>query len=46
MVKLFNYKIFKFEELISSSNYIVWNYNIHNIVINKKDLGYLDKTNN
>ena len=46
MVKLFSYKIPKFEELTSSSNYIVWSRNIRNIMADKKGLGHLDRTNN
>ena len=46
MVKLFSYKMLKFEELTGSSNYTVWNHNIHNIMADKKDLEYLNKTNN
>ena len=45
MAKLFSYKISKFEELIDSSNYTAWSYNIYNIVADKKDLGYLDRIN-
>ena len=44
MAKLFSYKMFKFEELINSSNYTVWSRNIHNIVADKKGLKHLDKT--
>ena len=46
MAKLFSYKISKFEKLIDSNNYIVWNYNIYNIMVDKKNLEYLDKINN
>ena len=46
MAKLFSYKIFKFEEFTGFSNYIVWNYNICNVMADKKNLGYLDRINN
>ena len=46
MAKLCSYKMFKFEKLTGSSNYTAQSYNIYNIVADKKDLGYLDRTNN
>ena len=46
MVKLFSYKMSKFEELTGSSNYTAWSHNIYNVVADKKGLGYLDRINN
>ena len=35
--------MFKFEKFIGFNNYIVWSCNIHNVVVDKKGLGYLDR---